>query len=101
MLMAPLHYFLSSISRFLMAARRRHSVAAAEKTARIFFWSGRSHGPSRARAALFYSGNVHKTRYSFLSEADRKWYVKCTFETASTPTAPRRDDCRAAGKHRG
>jgi hypothetical protein len=64
-----------------MAARQRHSAAGAEKTARIYFGAAGAIHPA-ARAALFYSGNAHKTH---ISEPDLKWYVKLTFKTAVHP----------------
>lgn len=44
-----------------MAARRRHSVADAEKTARIIFLERPEPRSIPQRAALFHSGNAHKT----------------------------------------
>ena len=99
-----------------MAARRRHSVAGAEKTAGIFFSERPESRFIPQRALLYSTAGMSIKRYS-VSETDLKWYVKCTFETARYPwplawqgTELERarqglrvvcDDCRGAGKHRG
>jgi hypothetical protein len=67
-----------------MAARRRHSVAGAEKTARIFFGAAGEPQSIPQHALLYFiAGMPHKT-YS-ASQADLKWYVKCAFEIARYP----------------
>jgi hypothetical protein len=64
-----------------MAARWRYCIAGPEKTARIFFVGTACATVHRAARAAYFTAGV-STKRQPKSEADAKWYVKCTFESA-------------------